>query len=96
MNEFIKNNIEVFKTIQVGFIKNLDEKLLTEFETIYKENIDKGFVLQHWCNSCVFSMMKRLYEWHLTTIQVSQFSDDVQIETQIDDVKKSKSKRVKK
>ena len=93
MNEFIKNNIEVFKTIQVGFIKNLDTKLLTEFETIYKENIDKGFVLQHWCNSCVFNMMKRLYEWHLTTIQVDQFSDNVQIEK---DVTKSKSKRTKK
>ena len=93
MNEFIKNNIEVFKTIQVGFIKNLDTKLLTEFEKIYKENIDKGFVLQHWCNSCVFNMMKRLYEWHLTTIQVNQFSDDIQIET---NVTKSKSKRVKK
>lgn len=93
MNEFIKNNIEVFKTIQVGFIKNLDTKLLTEFETIYKENIDKGFVLQHWCNSCVFNMMKRLYQWHLTTIQVDQFSDDVQIEK---DVTKSKSKRTKK
>ena len=57
---FIRQNIKDFDTVRVGYAKNLEQSSLVRYEEIYKNNIDKDFVLTNWCGNCVFECMKRI------------------------------------
>lgn len=67
--DFLEANIGNYHTIQNGYVRNLDIHILNMYEHIYKEYLDKNFVLTKWCSDCVFSTLKRLYDYYLSLPQ---------------------------
>lgn len=66
--KFIEENIHNFKTVEVGYVKNIELAVLEEYERIYKKYVTAEFVLTAWCSSCVFDMLNRLktyYDKHI-------------------------------
>lgn len=80
--DFLEANIGNYHTIQNGYVRNLDIHILNMYEHIYKEYLDKHFVLTKWCSDCVFSTLKRLYDYYLSLPQqvvqsIEVFPDDL-------------------
>lgn len=57
---FCEANIINFESVALGFVRNIDHSILDEYTRIYQRNLDERFVLNAWCGSCVFDMIKRL------------------------------------
>lgn len=71
---FIEANKENFDTARLGYVRNLDKETLQGYETIYREALNKDFVLTYWCSGCVLNMMKdliKLYDAHFGTLPES-------------------------
>jgi hypothetical protein len=64
--DFLELNIHNHTTIQAGYVKNLDNNLLNGYESIYKQYINKDFVLTKWCSTCVFDCLKRVYDYYFS------------------------------
>lgn len=64
--DFLELHIHNHETIKAGYVKNLDNNLLLQFESIYKEYINKDFILTKWCSTCVFDCMKRVYDYYFS------------------------------
>ena len=62
--QFIEDNIQHFKTVEVGYVKNIELPILTEYEALYHKYISKEFVLTAWCSACVFDMIKKLKDFY--------------------------------
>jgi hypothetical protein len=62
--KFIEDNIENFAAINDGYCKHMDHNILGAYESIYRSNLDKHFVLTKWCGHCVFDMMLRLRNYY--------------------------------
>lgn len=58
--KFIEDNIVNFEAVKLGFCRNIDFPILDEYTRIYQRNLDQQFILNAWCSSCVFDMLKRL------------------------------------
>jgi hypothetical protein len=64
--DFLELNIHNHETIKAGYAKNLDNNLLIQYESIYKEYINKDFVLTKWCGTCVYDCLKRVYDYYFS------------------------------
>jgi hypothetical protein len=58
--DFCELHIINFESVALGFTRNIDYSILDEYTRIYQRNLDERFVLNAWCGSCVFDMLKRL------------------------------------
>lgn len=61
---FCEANIINFESVALGFVRNIDHGVLDEYTRIYQRNLDASFVLNAWCGSCVFDMLKRLKAYY--------------------------------
>jgi hypothetical protein len=68
--KFIEDNIINFDTVALGFTRNMDHAILNEYTEIYKRSLDSSFLLNAWCGSCVFDMLKRLKNHYENVISV--------------------------
>jgi hypothetical protein len=69
---FLTANKINFESVALGFTRNIHHNVLSEYERIYRENIDPQFVLIYYCGACVFDMIKRLSNHYETIIGQSQ------------------------
>jgi hypothetical protein len=58
--QFCEDNIINFESVKLGFSRHIDFNILDEYTRIYQRNLDQQFVLNAWCGSCVFDLLKRL------------------------------------
>lgn len=63
--DFMQQHIFNYETIKSGYVRNLDISVLNEYERIYRQYLDKNFILTKWCSDCVYDTLKRLYEYYL-------------------------------
>ena len=59
--DYLEEHISNWHTIENGYIRNIDIKILNMYEHIYRMYIDGQFQLTAWCSSCVMDMIYRLY-----------------------------------
>jgi hypothetical protein len=62
--DFCELHIINFQSVALGFTRNIDYSVLDEYTRIYQRNLDPSFVLNAWCGSCVFDMLKRLKAYY--------------------------------
>lgn len=62
--KFIEDHIDNFTAINDGYVKHIDNAILGAYESIYRSNLDKQFVLTKWCGHCVYDMMRRLRDYY--------------------------------
>lgn len=62
--KFCQEHIINFESVKLGFTRNVDFKVLAEYERMYKEYLDAEFSLTYWCGECVFDMLKRLITFY--------------------------------
>lgn len=65
-SDFMQQHIFNYETIKSGYVRNLDISVLNEYEKIYRQYLDKNFILTKWCSDCVYETLKRLYEYYLS------------------------------
>jgi hypothetical protein len=58
--DFCELHIINFESVALGFTRNIDYAVLNEYTRIYQRSLDPSFILNAWCGSCVFDMLKRL------------------------------------
>lgn len=58
--EFLEENKINFESVKLGFIRNINFKILEGYEQLYRKYLDPQFVLTYWCGDCVFEMLNRL------------------------------------
>ena len=58
--DFCNQHIINFESVKLGFTRNIPFDVLGEYERMYRDYLDKQFVLTYWCGECVFDMLKRL------------------------------------
>lgn len=58
--QFLEDNIINFESVKLGFSRHIDFGILDEYTRIYQRNLDSQFVLNAWCGSCIFDLLKRL------------------------------------
>lgn len=73
---FCEANIINFESVALGFVRNIDHSILDEYTRIYQRNLDERFVLNAWCGSCVFDMLKRL-KAHYDSQPTNQTNDEI-------------------
>lgn len=81
--DFMQQHIFNYETIKSGYVRNLDISVLNEYEKIYRQYLDKNFILTKWCSDCVYETLKRLYEYYLSLPDESNVivkSDEVSAE----------------
>jgi hypothetical protein len=72
--QILDNNRIHWVTLRdAGYIKNLNESIVLELETVYREEIDSSFFVNKWCMSCVSEMIMRLY----TGVNYDNYTDPV-------------------
>ena len=59
--DFLEKYIHNWQTAKNGYVRNLDINILKGYESIYKEYLQKDFILTAWCSGCVLDMVLRLY-----------------------------------
>lgn len=64
--DFMQEHSFNYETIKSGYVRNLDISVLNEYERIYRQYLDKNFVLTKWCSDCVYDTLKRLYEYYFS------------------------------
>jgi hypothetical protein len=69
---FCEANMINFESVELGFIRNIDHPILDEYARIYQRSLDPSFVLNAWCGSCNFSMLKRLKHHYENVISAQQ------------------------
>lgn len=62
--DFLELNIHHKETLAAGYVRNLDKQLLDTYEGIYRQYIDKDFILTKWCSTCVYDCLKRIYDYY--------------------------------
>jgi hypothetical protein len=77
--DFMELHINNYHTVESGYVRNLDAPILDMYEKIYREYLDKNFILTKWCSACVFDCLKRLYTYYLSLPkeEVFVFPDDL-------------------
>lgn len=73
---FCEAHIINFQSVALGFTRNIDHSILDEYTRIYQRNLDANFVLNAWCGSCVFDMLKRL-KAHYDSQPTNQTNDEI-------------------
>ncbi len=58
--DFCNQHIINFESVKLGFTRNIPFDVLGEYERMYRDYLDRQFVLTYWCGECVFDMLKRL------------------------------------
>jgi hypothetical protein len=58
--DFCNQHIINFESVKLGFTRNIPFDVLGEYERMYRDYLDREFVLTYWCGECVFDMLKRL------------------------------------
>lgn len=81
--DYLEEHIANWHTVENGYVRNLDIQLLNMYEHIYREYLDKQFVLTKWCSSCVMDMVYRLYTYYFSLPQ-----EQVQSLTHVVEIKK--------
>lgn len=79
--DYLEEHIANWHTVENGYVRNLDINLLNMYEHIYREYLDKQFVLTSWCSSCVMDMVYRLYTYYFSLPQeeVQQLTHQITI-----------------
>ena len=67
--QFIEDNIINFETTKLGYIRNLNPNILSQYESIYKKYIDDNYILTAWCSSCVYEMFTRLVYYYESNVK---------------------------
>jgi hypothetical protein len=79
--DFCNQHIINFESVKLGFTRNIPFDVLGEYERMYRDYLDRQFVLTYWCGECVFDMLKRLIVvFEQSNVQVVQ--ETVQPEVQ--------------
>ena len=73
---FCEAHIINFESVALGFTRNIDHAILNEYTRIYQRSLDANFVLNAWCGSCVFDMLKRL-KAHYDSQPTNQTNDEI-------------------
>lgn len=73
---FCEAHIINFESVALGFVRNIDHSILDEYTRIYQRSLDANFVLNAWCGSCVFDMLKRL-KAHYDSQPTNQTNDEI-------------------
>ncbi len=63
---YLEKNKSHFLTASVDYVR-LDSGTATEFENIYKRNINPRFILTKWCSACILDMVRELAKFYETT-----------------------------
>ena len=79
--EFMQSHIFNYETIKSGYVRNLDVSVLNEYEKIYKNYLDKNFVLTKWCSDCVYDTLKRLYEYYFSLPEEDIHVTDISVQS---------------
>jgi hypothetical protein len=74
--DFCQANIINFESVALGFTRNIDHSILNEYTRIYQRSLDANFILNAWCGSCVFDMLKRL-KAHYDSQPTNQTNDEI-------------------
>jgi hypothetical protein len=83
--KFCQEHIINFQSVAMGFTRNIDFRVLGEYERMYKEYLDPQFSLTYWCGECVFDMLKRLskyYESQINTLQTKEENQVISLQEQ--------------
>ena len=67
--DYLEEHIGNWHSVDNGYVRNLDIHILNMYEHIYREYLDKQFVLTKWCRSCVMDMIYRLYKYYFSLPQ---------------------------
>lgn len=59
--KFVLSKTHDWVTVSVGYVRNMDEVAMREYESFYQRNLDPSFQLGRRCRDCVLKMMERLY-----------------------------------
>ena len=92
--EFLEANIHNWHTAKNGYVRNLDGNVLKRYESIYKEYIQKDFILTAWCSGCVLDMVIRLYRLYETLTKDEPIGNNVEFLP--DEVKITLNQQIKK
>lgn len=79
--KYCQEHIINFDAIKHGFTRNIDFRVLAEYERMYKEYLDPQFSLTYWCGECVFDMLKRLSKYYEGQAISLQVTEENQVET---------------
>jgi hypothetical protein len=91
--QFMQDNILNYETIKSGYVRNLDLPILQMYEHIYRKYLDANFVLTKWCSDCVYTTLKRLYEYYINLpIDTPTIEEQIAI-LEYEDFKKEMKKR---
>lgn len=82
--EFLEANINNWHTAKNGYVRNLDGIVLKKYESIYKEYIQKDFILTAWCSGCVLDMVIRLYRVYETLTKSEPLGKNVELFNEIE------------
>jgi hypothetical protein len=79
--DFCNQHIINFESVKLGFTRNIPFDVLGEYERMYRDYLDRQFVLTYWCGECVFDMLKRLIVvFEQSNVQVVQETSQPEVQ----------------
>ena len=80
--DFCNQHIINFESVKLGFTRNIPFDVLGEYERMYRDYLDRQFVLTYWCGECVFDMLKRLIVvFEQSNVQVVQETSQPEVQS---------------